>query len=238
VVGDGDRVEPVGIEAGRVVDVDELRMIRHDAEVRFRGVEALDEVIPDVPLPHDVPAGCPHRFHLDDVLRPHPVRVDHRGVTPVRDRVRLRLRFPGEQQDVSVRQRLDVVMLPHQTVGVDELPQQVAVPIAPLHGPAPASEHRVEERIRTANEVPVLEDVGHVAGVHRPGPRMAQEPVVVDQIGVRVAKRLEERVAVERTGQIEEETHRLLRTCPRGGSEKDQATEDDRGSSRAHRCDR
>ena len=57
VIMNGVRVKPIFMTVDRKIDVQQLRMVGHDAEVCLRRIKVLDQVIPEVPFPDDVPCG-------------------------------------------------------------------------------------------------------------------------------------------------------------------------------------
>ena len=136
-----DAVEVVPIRELRPRDVDEveidpLRPRADVGEVRRVGVEVLDQVIPDVPLPDDrVGAGV----DLDHRVGPETlVAVDRRRIAAGGARLLGALALPGDREDVAVRQRLDVVVEAVILVGVGEAPQRGAVPALALDQAADA----------------------------------------------------------------------------------------------------
>ena len=60
----------VGTGRRIVVHIDELRMISNHSKVGLGWVEVLNEVIPRMPFPYDVPTVGSHRLHLYQVGRP------------------------------------------------------------------------------------------------------------------------------------------------------------------------
>ena len=69
-----------GIFVAGAVDVNPLRMIRHDAIVVLGGIVILDHVIPQVPFPNDRAAVRPRRRHFDEGVGQHVALAGDAGI--------------------------------------------------------------------------------------------------------------------------------------------------------------
>src|SRR5581483_707168 len=110
------------------VDVDQLRVFANIAVVRFGLIEVLNQVVPEVPFPHDLAASWAGWFDLhqrvgNQVFVPGQLRPAARG-----DRFLGRLAVMHNQEDIPIRKPGYVMM--RQLAGVIELeiPDQLSVP--------------------------------------------------------------------------------------------------------------
>ena len=69
VVVHGVHMDPVADEVFAEVDVNEFRMVGDSPIIIFACIEVLDEMVPDVPFPDDVPTGRSGLVHLDEEIR-------------------------------------------------------------------------------------------------------------------------------------------------------------------------
>ena len=70
----------------------------------------LDEVVPNVPFPNDVCITSSDRLNLDNVVWPQLILAQLIGVAPCLNRFFLTLCLPCNHQEITVWQRLDIVM--------------------------------------------------------------------------------------------------------------------------------
>ena len=192
-------VIPVGPAVHHVVEIDQLGMVGHDAVVFLGEIVVLDQVVPSLPLPDDVAGGGPGGLDFDDAVGPQLAVAKQRGVAARGDGLGLALHLPGDQQDVSIGQDLDVVVLEMRGAGVFVRPGDVSVPVDRLHDPSRAAdfEGRVADVTRV-QQFAVFEQVHRVAGPVVGSPGVDDVAVVVHQVGGRRAQRREQVVALER----------------------------------------
>ena len=108
----------------REVEVDPFRVVGHDAVVGLLRIEVLNEMVEDRPFPDDFGAVRPRRPRFDDPRPPY-LRggaSDRFQVGAKSDSLLKRNEILGENEDVSVRQFEEVVML-----GEKEFPNNVPI---------------------------------------------------------------------------------------------------------------
>ena len=91
-------------------------------------VAVLDQVIPGVPLPHDLGSAQSLGRQLDDGVWPEPGLADLLLVPSVPHRILLARAFPDDRQHVAVRHRRDVVVLAPVLVRHGVVPEQLTAP--------------------------------------------------------------------------------------------------------------
>ena len=225
VVGDGVEVGPVGDvgigadAGGDEVEVHSLRILDDllglDV-VRLAGVVRLNEVVGEVPFPHDRSPGALLQVGLDLENRLPPQlavgrRIEFGGIASQRDRLGPRESFPGDRQDVAVGEEDRVVM--ELVLGVSERvrPDRLVVPIDDLDlaGRSVAAEGPLRRREdRVAEDRSAFEEIDR----RRPpgaGPGANLLAVVVDEVGGGIERRVEERVALLGLWGIDEHAHGL-----------------------------
>ena len=160
----------------RTVRIDQFRVIRDHAVVVLGGVEVLDQVVPDVPLPDDVAAAAARGRDLDDGVRQHivvalDIRVEQVRVEAGRKDLGVGLLLNHQHQDVAVGQHLDVVVRHVVVGGPIEFPHEVAVPVVLLDAAAFAAARGPGVREARPHQVPILLQVDRLTrfvGARRP----------------------------------------------------------------------
>jgi hypothetical protein len=214
VVPEGGDLAAAGIR------VDQLRVRRRLAAVRPRRIDALDEVVPCVPLPDD-PASCgPDRLDLDDCVREQVLVREQRGAEARLERLLPGLALDHEREHIAIGQRRDVMVELGVARGVVELPDEVALPVVLLDPASLASTRATTLDLDHAGteHVTVREQVGrlpwHVLAV----PGAHNLTVVVDQVSARVVLRRDERIARRGSPRVMNQQADRLRGSRRAGS--------------------
>ena len=165
-------------------------------------------MVQQMPPPDDLSRRRPGGHDLDDVFGLQAHSVQQVRIATGRDGLGARDRLPGEDQHVPTGQRFDVVVLPHDVVVIQIVPQQIAVPVEALD--AAAATRGVPGHLRRAQQVTVFEQVGRKTRPVVARPRMHEPALHVDQVGRRVRVGRKQGVAGERPGVVEEQADRLL----------------------------
>ena len=196
----------------------------HVSVVLFGAVAVLYQVIPNVPLPHDLPAGLSRRFDLHNEVGPQiAVALQHRVASGGNGLVS-GLRFPHGHQHVTVGKSLDVVVQQLRVAGKFKVPDELAVPGKLLNAPpgATSPEHSRPPSSPTLSaawpgwsatshacpqQVPVLKQVN--AGSQRGTalPRLHDSSLHVDQVRARGAHRSNQGVPLKGAGIVLQQPH-------------------------------
>ena len=120
------------------MNIDELWVFRYVPVIVPFGIKVLDQMVPEVPLPYDSSPIWSSGLDFDNAVRPEPRRAQPLGITSRSNGLFWRLGLPGNSQDVTIGQGLDVVMLEPSVVGEDEVPDDLAIPVQLLN-PSSAS---------------------------------------------------------------------------------------------------
>ncbi len=232
IVVDAVEVSPIGghpagpLPTWHIVQVCQLGMggdpVRA-SPVRLRCVVLLNEMVPQVPFPDNLPARscCVIGLHFDDHVGPDLSIVVGRKarIAPLGERLISREPLPGNHEDIPVGEDLDIMVQSpvvdsiRQAVGFIQLvrPLQVAIPVEQLD--APRSSRRIDRlggawQLCRAQQVAVGQQVGG-HGLKRAGPCVDLLAVDIDQIGCRRARGSEERVPLVGLRLVHEQSHRL-----------------------------
>ena len=169
------------------VDVDPLRAVGGMRVVRQRGIAVLDHVVERVPGPHDLTALGARRPDLVHRAGPELLALEQLGIASGGERHVARRAVPSDQQDVPVRQLLDVVVVEPVLAVPAEVPQHVAVPVElldPAPVPAGVLEDRVVPYFLALQQRPALGQVDGDAGRGLRLPSVDRRPGHVDQVHV------------------------------------------------------
>ena len=120
VVVDAVAMHPIGSSSSVAGGTDEIdvkapRVVSYDPVVVHGLVVVLDQVVPSVPLPHDLSVIATHWFDLDDSIGPHIVlaagRVACYGWVSSRlEGFLFRSFLPSDQQNVPIWHGFDVMV--------------------------------------------------------------------------------------------------------------------------------
>jgi prevent-host-death family protein len=174
------------------VHVDEPGMLRELPVARLRRIAVLHEMVAHVPFPDDAALVRPDRRDLEQRVRPQSFRADLGRIASERDRLLARELLPHDEEDVAVRQRLDVVVVVLRVARERVVPHDAAFPVDLLD---PAADAAAVEGVAVldalaAQQVPVPEQVvgaprrapASPSGA-RPAPSMSIRKVVFERRG-------------------------------------------------------
>ena len=155
-----------------IVDVDQLGMFGDVAEVRLALIEVLDQVVPEVPFPHDFAGRLAGRLDLHERVRQQVTVAGHLRPAAGGNRLLGGLAVPHDQQHVAIGQPRHVVVRKLPRVVELEVPDQLSVPGELLNPPAdgrPGSEDpRVPADRAGTHQVAVIEQERRRVPEHSP----------------------------------------------------------------------
>ena len=123
-----------------VVDVDQLGMLGDFAVIRLGFIVFLDEVVPDVPFPHDLTGRLSRRLHLDDAVGQHETEAGQFRPASGGDGFLGGLLFSKDHQHVTIGQLADIVVRKLLVAGKSEVPDKLAIPGEFLNPPTGAGD--------------------------------------------------------------------------------------------------
>ena len=145
-----------------IVDVDQLRMLGDVAEVRLALVEVLDQVVPEVPFPHDFAGRLAGRLDLHERVRQQVTVAGHFRPATGGNRLLGGLAVPHDQQHVAIGQPRHVVVRKLLRVVKLEVPDQLSVPGELLNPPADSRSGSKDARVSAdragTHQVAVIEE--------------------------------------------------------------------------------
>ena len=183
-----------------VVNVDKLRVIRHNTKVALPRVVILDQVIPKVPLPNDLSASRAIGLNFDHVIRPDFVVLDQLRIAPGGDRLFGGFQLPGDHENVAIREYFEIVVQAMVFVGILKIPEQVSFPVEPPNALsyATTAEVRILRIALAGKQITILEQIIRARPPLIVWPRVNHIAVQVDKIRTRRAKRSEQRISGRR----------------------------------------
>ena len=181
-------------------------MVGDISVIRFGWIGILNQMVPDVPFPHDLTACFPRWLDFDNVVHPQVAVSLHLRRTACGDGFFSGLSLPSDHEDIAVGQWLNIVMQEMLVARVFEIPDKRSVPFKFLNTAARAatvkgavpSEWPSKTRGGRAKKMAVLEQVaGEPRGITLP---FVHNPsIIIEQIGCCGHYGSKQRVSFERS---------------------------------------